>query len=69
MAELLRDMLTPEVRPNILNTTEHIEASHNEAAEAVRCMKKLITIPFDVTSHGAALHHDSTSMTLPCQIR
>ena len=43
MAEFLRDMLTPEVRTNILNAIEHIEASHNEAAEVMRCMKKLIT--------------------------
>ena len=43
MAEFLRDMLTPEVRTNISNAIEHMEASHNEAAEVMRCMKKLIT--------------------------
>ena len=43
MAKFLRDMLTPEVRTNILNVIEHIEASHNEAAKAMRCMKKLVT--------------------------
>ena len=47
MAEFPRDMLTPEVRTNISNAIKHMEASHNEAAEAMRCMKKLITtIPF-----------------------
>ena len=46
MAEFPRDMLTPEVRTNISNAIEHIEASHIEPAEAMRCMKKLIpTIP------------------------
>ena len=43
MAEFPRDMLTHEVRTNILNTIEHMGASHNEAAVAMRCMKKLIT--------------------------
>ena len=43
MAEFLRDMLTPEVRTNILNAIKHMEASHNEAAEVMKCMKKLIT--------------------------
>ena len=43
MAKFPRDMLTPEVRTNISNAIKHIEASHNEAAEAMRCMKKLIT--------------------------
>ena len=43
MAEFLRDMLTPEMRTNILNTIEHMEASHNEAAEVMRCMINLIT--------------------------
>ena len=36
-------MLTPEVRTNISNAIKHMEASHNEAAEVMRCMKKLIT--------------------------
>ena len=43
MAEFLRDMLTPEVRTNISNAIKYMEASHNEAAEAMRCMKELIT--------------------------
>ena len=47
MAKFPRDMLTPEVRTNILNAIEHMEASHNGAAKVMRCMKKLITtIPF-----------------------
>ena len=36
MAKFLRDMLTPEVRTNILNAIKHMEASHNEAAEVMR---------------------------------
>ena len=43
MAKFSKDMLTPEVRLNILNVIEHMEASHTEAAEAMQCMKKLIT--------------------------
>ena len=43
MAEFPKNMLTPEVRLNILNIIEHIEASHTEAAEVIRSMKKLIT--------------------------
>ena len=43
MAKFPEDMLTPEVRSNILNAIEHMEASHTEAAEAMQCMKKLIT--------------------------
>ena len=43
MAKFLRDMLTPQVRTNISNAIEHMEVSHNEAAELIRCMKKLIT--------------------------
>ena len=42
MAEFPKDMLTPEVRSNILNVIEHMEASHTEAAEAMQCIKKLI---------------------------
>ena len=42
MAEFPREMLTPEVRMNIANVIEHMEASHNEAAEAMKCMKKLV---------------------------
>ena len=46
MAEFPQDMLTPEVRTNILNIIEHMEASHTESAEAMQCMKKLVmTIP------------------------
>ena len=41
--EFLIDMLTPEVRTNISNTIKHMEASHNEAAKVMKCMKKLIT--------------------------
>ena len=35
MAEFPQDMLTPEVILNILNTLEHIEASHTEAAKVM----------------------------------
>ena len=42
MAEFHKDMLTPEVRSNILNTIEHMEVLHTEAAKAMQCMKKLI---------------------------
>ena len=46
MAEFPKDILTPEVRSNISNIIKHMEASHAEAAEVIRCMKKLImTIP------------------------
>ena len=46
MAKFPKDMLTPEVRLNILNAIEHMKASHTEAAEAMQCVKKLIpTIP------------------------
>ena len=46
IAEFPKDMLTPEVRTNILNIIEHMEASHTESAKAMQCMKKLImTIP------------------------
>ena len=44
MAEFPEDMLTPEVRTNILNIIEHMEASHTEAAKAMQCMKKLFMI-------------------------
>ena len=43
VAKCPRDMLTPEVRTNILNAIKHMEASHNEAAKVMSCMKKLIT--------------------------
>ena len=42
MAEFLREMLTPDVRTNIANVIEHMEASHNEAAKVMKCMKKLL---------------------------
>ena len=46
MAEFLKEMLTPEVRTNIMNVVKHMEALHSEAAEFMKCMKKLIpTIP------------------------
>ena len=35
MAEFPKDMLTPDMRLNISNVIEHIEASHTEAAEAM----------------------------------
>ena len=63
MAEFLRDMLTPEVRTNILNAIEHVEASHNEAAEVMRCMKKLIT-----TIPVSAFHLMLQAMVQPCII-
>ena len=46
MAKFPKDMLTPEVRLNISNAIEHMEASHTESAKAMWCMKKLVmTIP------------------------
>ena len=46
MAKFLKDMLTPEVRTNIVNIIKHMEASHSEAAKLMKCMKKLTpTIP------------------------
>ena len=46
MAKFPKEMLTPEVRTNIVNVIEHMEALHSEAAELMKCMKKLIpTIP------------------------
>ena len=46
MAEFHKEMLTPEVTTNIVNIIEHMEASHSEAANLMKCMKKLIsTIP------------------------
>ena len=46
MTKFPEDMLTPEVRLNISNIIEHMEASHNEAAKAMQCMKKLVmTVP------------------------
>ena len=46
MAKFPKDMLTPEVRLNILNAIEHMEASHTEAAKGMQCIRKLVlTIP------------------------
>ena len=42
MAEFPKEMLTPEVRTNIANIIEHMEALHSEAAKLMKCMKKLI---------------------------
>ena len=42
MAEIPQDMLTPEVRTNISNIIEYIEASHTESAKTMQCMKRLI---------------------------
>ena len=42
MAEFPREMLTPKVRMNIVNVIKHMEALHNEAAEVMKCMKKLV---------------------------
>ena len=41
MAEFPREMLRPEVRTNIAHIIKHMEASHNEAAKVMKCMKKL----------------------------
>ena len=67
MAEFPQDMLTPEVRSNILNALEHIEASHTEAAKVKYEEAHHHTswcIPFAVTSNGATPYHDSTSTTM-----
>ena len=75
MAEFPEEMLTPEVRNNIVNIINHMEASHNEAAESMKCMKEHShntgwCVSSDTTSHhGAASHHDSMLMTSPHQIR
>ena len=46
IVEFPKEMLTPEVRTNIANIIEHMEASHIEAVELMKCMKKLFpTIP------------------------
>ena len=42
MAEFPKEMLTPEVRINIANVIKHLEASHSEATELMKCMKKLV---------------------------
>ena len=43
MAKFPREMLEPEVRMNIANVIKHMEASHNEAAKVMKCMKKLVS--------------------------
>ena len=61
MAEFPREMLTPEVRMNIANIIEHMEALHNEAAKVMKCMKKLFpTIPV------GAFHLILQAMVHPC---
>ena len=63
MAKFPKEMLTPEVRTNIANIIEHMEASHSEAAESMKCMKKLIpTIPV------GAFHLILQAMVQPCII-
>ena len=42
IAEFPKEMLTPEVRTNIVNVIKHMESLHSEAAELMKCMKKLI---------------------------
>ena len=42
MAKFPREVLTPEVRTNIANIIEYMEALHNEAAEGMKCVKKLV---------------------------
>ena len=41
MAKFPREMLTPDVRTNIANIIKHMEASHSEATNVMKCMKKL----------------------------
>ena len=61
MAEFPKEMLTPEVRTNIANIIEHMEASHSEAAKSMKCMKELIpTIPV------GAFHLILQAMVQPC---
>ena len=75
MAEFPKEMLTPEVRTNIVNVIKHMEASHSEAAKSMKCMKKLIpTIPvgaFHLILQAMVQPHImiQMSMTSPCQIR
>ena len=46
MAKFPKEMLTPEVRTNIANIIEHMEASHSEAAKSMKCMQEFFpTIP------------------------
>ena len=42
MAKFPKGMLPGEVRTNIANVIEHMEASHSEAAKSMKCMKKLV---------------------------
>ena len=54
-------MLTPEVRTNIANVIEHMEALHSEAAESMKCMKKLVP-----TILVGAFHLILQAMVQPC---
>ena len=73
MAEFPEDILRPEVRSNILNVIEHMEASHTEAAEAMQCMKKLVTtIPvgaFHLMLQGMVQPHIMVQCRQVCHIR
>ena len=61
MAKFPKDMLAPDVRSNISNLIEHMEASHTEAPKAMQCMKKLImAIPV------GAFHLKLQAMVQPC---
>ena len=63
MAEFPKEMLTPEVRTNIANIIKYMGASHSDAAESMKCMKKLIpTIPV------GAFHLILQVMVQPCII-
>ena len=61
MAKFPKEMLTPEVRTNIANIIEHMEASHSEAAKLMKCMKKLIPIIL-----VGAFHLILQAMVQPC---
>ena len=56
MAEFPKEMLTPVVRTNIANIIEHMEASHSEVAELMKCMKKPV----------GAFHLILQAMVQPC---
>ena len=61
MAKFPKEMLTPEVRTNIANVIEHMEALHSEAAKSMKCMKKLIP-----TILVGAFHLILQAMVQPC---
>ena len=42
MAEFPQYMLAPEMRTNISNIIEHMEASHTESAKAMQCHDQLV---------------------------